>query len=323
MTRVVLRRRTLLAASAIVAAPTILHAQSSRPVRLVVGFAPGGTTDIIARLVAPFLSENLGQTVIVDNKAGASGNIGTDTVAGAAPDGHTLLVSASGQVVVNPSTFPVMRSHPVRDLRHIGGVAQCDVVVALHPAVQAHTVGELVALARRERLTYGTSANGGLTHVLFELFKMRTGLDIPAVHYRGTGPMMPDWVGNQIQAGLDTITTLGPYIREGKLRGLFIVAKERSPLLPDVQTAAEAGLDNFDNYKNWFGLHAPKGTPDAIATRVREALLKATQHPACQEKLAAQGLSAMTESTEAFNQRIESELQAFAEVVKTANIRVE
>ncbi|MGE0331801.1 MAG: Bug family tripartite tricarboxylate transporter substrate binding protein [Ramlibacter sp.] len=325
MRNTAIRRRTLLAAGALVAAPAIIRAQGypTKPIKIVVGFAPGGTTDIVARLLAPYLSDSLGQPVVIENKSGASGNIGTDLVAGTTPDGYTFLVSASGQIVVNPGTLPVLRAHPVKDLQHVCGVAQCDVVLAVNPAVQARNVGELVALSKRERMTYGTSANGGLTHVLFELFKMRAGLDIPAVHYRGTAPMMPDWMGNQFQLGLDTVTTLMPYIKTDKLRGLFIISKVRSPLLPNVPTAAEAGLKDFDDYKNWFGLHAPKGTPEPIVSRVRQAVMKAAQDAGYKEKLSAQGLSAMTETADEFNRRIQSELQAYAEVIKKANIRIE
>jgi tripartite-type tricarboxylate transporter receptor subunit TctC len=329
MHRIDRRRRNmmagLVASAAIVAAPR-LQAQSlsSKPVRIVVGFAPGGLTDVVARLMAPTMSQELGQTVVVENKPGAGGNIATDVVAKAAPDGHTLLISNISQIAVNPYAYATLPSNPLTDLSHVGAIAESDIILVVHPSVPANTLAELVQLAKAKpgELNYFTSGAGGLQHVASEAFRMRTGVDIRAVHYRGSGASIPEFLSGQTQMGIEVLPLLEQYVKAGRAKALVVYSTKRSPILPETPTAAEAGYPDT-LMTAWLGLHAPKGTPPETIARIERALTKAISNDEVLAKLAASGMRPIHDTPQAFSARIATDSKLYGEAIKAADIRIE
>ena len=297
----------------------------SRPIKLLVGFAPGGSTDAIARLLAPLLAEKLGQPVIVETKSGAAGNLATELLAKSPPDGHTLMVSAGSQIVVSPHAYPNMPVDPVKDLAHIGMICEGEFLVLINPALPASSVDDFVALSKRQpgSMRYGSPGAGGILHVAAELFRLRSGADISAVHYRGTGPILTDLLANQVQMTVASISVAEPYIKSARLRGLVLMAKERSPQLPDLPTSLERGLTDMEQVTLWLGLHAPKGTPAPALNKLREALTGSLQADVLKERMAAAGLTPTFDTPESFNTRIVSDLRLYGEIVRAAKIEGE
>lgn len=299
------------------------RAQSDRPITLVVGFSAGGGSDAVARLIAPHMSQRLGRPVVVNNMAGASGNIGTQHVVNAKPDGSTLLLSSMTQIVVSPSTFGKLPFDPINGLTHICMMAQSDFVVAVNSALPVNTAAELVEFSKRHpgSVNFGTAGPGTVIHVMCELFKQRTGADILAVHYKGSGQMIGDLLGGTIHGCVDGLQSVEQYARQGKLRLLAIAAEKRNALIPNVPTAAEAGIKDFGSTSNWFGLHAPAGVPAALADEIYDAARFAASRPEIKERLAALGLDQMTDKRAEFSGLIASQKKLFAEVVKRGNIQ--
>jgi tripartite-type tricarboxylate transporter receptor subunit TctC len=296
----------------------------SRPVRVVVGFVPGGTTDNTARLLAPHFSEWLGQPVVVDNRGGAGGNIGTEQVVRAAPDGHTLLLAQGGQIVINPLTYPSLGFDPLADLVPVAMARTGDFVLVAHPGLGVATLGELLALLRREpgRHHYATTAPGGLVHAITETFKARTGARMEGVHFRGSGQAVPEVLSGRVPLMIEGVANMLEHIRGGGVRPLMVASGARSPVLPEVPTAAEAGLPDFA-FLNWFAFFAPRGTPQAIVDRYAGLTARALAVPAVAERIRATGDRPGTGAAEDLAAVVAREHRVFGEVVRAQGIRAE
>lgn len=314
------------ATAASVALPTVGLAQAypSKTIRLIVGFAAGGLTDALPRLLATPMGERLGQPVIIENKAGAAGNIATAYVAGMPPDGYTLLASGVGQIVVLPHTSN-LAVNPLTDLVHISMMGEGDQILNISADVPAKNLAEFVALAKQKpkSMFYGDAGAGGNQHLYLEYFRMLAGIEMEGVHYRGGGPLMPDLLANRVQMSLNAPSVVEPYIAQGKLRPLLIVGKKRNPKMPEVPTAAEAGFAPLEACSNWFGLHAPKGTPDAIVQKIYAALTDSLKTDAVKAGLDTLAVQAIGDSPQAFSARIARDYALFGKVAKSANIRAE
>ncbi len=267
-----------LACAALLSFATMANAQTypTKPVRLIVGFPPGGGTDVVARVIAQKLTEWWGQAVTVENRAGATGTIGADSVAKAAPDGYTLLMGHVNSHGIAPNLFPKMPYDALKDFVAVAYVGYVPNVLAVHPSVPAKSVKELVALAKAQpgKLNFASSGNGSTQHLAGELFKQLTGTSIVHVPYKGSGDAIKDLLAGVVSMNFDTMPPVLPHIQAGKLRGLAISTPRRLPQLPDVPTFAEEGITGFD-VANWYGVMAPAGTPRELVTRLNVDINKA------------------------------------------------
>jgi tripartite-type tricarboxylate transporter receptor subunit TctC len=285
-------RRALIAFALFAAGLMPVAAQDNypqRPVTLIVPFAAGGSTDVIARVVADAMRGALGQSIVIDNRGGAGGSIGTGAIAKAAPDGYTIGMGTASTLAINPAAFKSLPYSVIDDLEPVGLVAQVPNVITVTLKVAAKTVAELVALAKADpgKLTYGSAGNGSVSHLMGEQFKLATGTDIIHVPYRGVGPALNDAVGGQIQIMFDNLPTSLPLIQDGKLRALAVSSPKRLAALPDVPTFAELGLTDLD-WMAFFGLIAPAKTPKPVIDRLNAALQQALADPKVQGTLAKQ-----------------------------------
>jgi tripartite-type tricarboxylate transporter receptor subunit TctC len=294
-------------------------AYPTKPVRLVVPFPPGGTTDILARAVAQTLSEAWGQQVIVDNHPGAGGNNGSDLVAKAPHDGYTLLMGTVGTHAINPSLYAKMPYDHVKDFTPVILVAGVPNVLVVNPSVPAHSVEELIALAKANpgKLNFASSGNGTSIHLSGELFKTMTGTQITHVPYKGSAPALTDLMGGQVQLMFDNLPSSLAFIKAGKLRALAVTTSTRSAALPDVPTLAESGLPGFEA-SSWFGVLAPAGTPREIVVKLNGAIDAWLASAGAREKLAAQGAIAAGGPPDAFVRHIATETAKWAKVVKAS-----
>ena len=316
------------AACAAIAAFTLAgHAQApypSKPIRLVVPFPAGGTTDILARAVAQKLTESTGQPVVVDNRPGAGGNIGAELVARSAPDGYTLLMGTVGTHAINPSLYVKMPYDHVRDFAPVILVAGVPNVLVVNPALPVNSVQELIAYGRANpgKLNFASSGSGTSIHLSGELFKTMAGVQMTHVPYKGSSPALQDLVGGQVQLMFDNLPSSLALIKAGKLKALAVTSTQRSGVLPDVPTVAEAGLPGFEA-SSWFGVLAPAGTPkDAIAKLYGEiARWLATSE--AKEKLAGQGAIAAGLSPDDFARYITAETAKWQKVVKESGAKVD
>ena len=279
----------LIAALTIIGTPA-LHAQShypERPIRLIVPFPPGGGNDILARAIQPKLAELLGQNVIIDNRAGAGGNLGMELASKAPADSYTIVV-ASNQVTINPA-FQKLPFDIEKDFASVAQVASVPMVLTVNPAVPAHTVREFIALVKTVpgKYNYSTPGSGTPHHIAFEVFNHEAGVSVTHVPYKGTSPAIADLMGSQVQAAIATLSSVEPGIRSGKLRALAVTTPKRSQIVPDIPTIAET-LPGFD-VSIWYSVLAPAGTPRDILTRLSSAIAGTLQDPAVRERLARQG----------------------------------
>jgi tripartite-type tricarboxylate transporter receptor subunit TctC len=313
-------------AGAALAFPTLGWAQDypRQPVKLNVGFSAGGLTDVLARLTATSLGEKIGQSVIIENRTGAAGNLATEYVSKAPADGYNLLFSSVGQIVVSPHTYTDMRVNPKTDLTHISMIGEGDLILTVNTQVQAQTIQEFIALAKKEhgKLFFGDSGAGGNLHLYMEYFNMLAGVKMTGVHYRGTAQLMPDFLSNQVQMSLNAYPAIEAYIQQGKLRPLMVIGKQREAKLPNVPTCAEVGLKPLEVCTNWFGLHGPKGLPDPIREKVRNALVEALKLDAMKAGLAQQSIRPVGDTPAAYAARIAADFEAFAKVARSAKIQV-
>ncbi|WP_157928912.1 Bug family tripartite tricarboxylate transporter substrate binding protein [Pararhizobium haloflavum] len=319
------RRRFMLGASALaagLAAPATLRAQSwpSGPVTIVCGFSPGGTTDTLARLLASSLSERFGQPVIVENRTGAAGAIGMTAVADAAPDGQTLLFSAVGQITVVPHVSKSLTIDPVNDLAHIALLAEGDFVLNASVGSGFNTIDELIEGAKSGTVLYGTSGAGGNLHLFTEAFLHAAGIESRGVHYQGGSALMPDLLNNQVQFALNSFNLSAPYIEEGQLKPLLIVGKEGNAALPDVPTGPEVGLDLLAACMDWFGLHAPAGTPSDVIAMLAEATRASLDGPEMAARIETGGLRPVGSTPEEFAERIQSDYALFGEIAEASGM---
>jgi tripartite-type tricarboxylate transporter receptor subunit TctC len=294
----------------------------TKPIRMIVGFAPGGGTDLTARPVAQKLSELLGQQVVVENKPGAAGNIATEQVVRAAPDGYTLLMGTIAALAINPSLYGNLKFDPETDLAPVIQVVDATNVLALHPSVQAGSVKELIALAKQKSLSAGSSGIGATGHLAIELFNLMAGTKLVHVPYKGGGPAMGDLVGGQIQLIFATTASAIPQIKAGRVKGIAVTTAKRSALMPELPTISEAGLPGFDA-NNWYGIVAPAGTPRAIIDQLNAATTKALGMPEVKATLFNQGLDPAPGTPEQFGAYIRSERIKWAKVIKESGAKAE
>ena len=319
-------RRAVLGALPLLAAPAALHAQGNwpnRPIRLIVPFAAGGATDVTARVIGEQLSTALGQPVVVENRAGAGGNIGADAVAKADPDGHTLLMATIGTAVINQSLYSRM---PFKqdDLTAIAMVNLVANGVMVNPQVRANSLAELIALAKREpgELNYGTPGNGTSGHLSAEYLKSLAKIDIQHVPFRGTGALIPELLAGRVQIAVDNLPAYLPHIASGGVRLLAVTSAQRWFSVPQTPTVAESGFPGFEAVA-WFGLQAPARTPRPIIERVSEATLAAIAKPEVQAKLREVGSEPRPLGPEAFQRFIAEETVKWQRVVRESGARLD
>jgi tripartite-type tricarboxylate transporter receptor subunit TctC len=293
----------------------------SRPITMVVGFAPGGGTDTAARIIAKAASEALGQPVVVDNRAGAGGNIACELVAKAAPDGHTILLGSVGPLTVAPHMIKNRPYDPLKDLAPVTMAVTFANVLVVHDEVPVRTLAEYVKLANEKggTLTYGSSGIGGAGHLSGELFRMMSGVNIVHVPYKGGGPAMQDLLGKQIASIFATPISAGPHIKSGRIRAIAVTSLQRTGFMPDVPTIAESGYAGFEA-TNWYAYVLPAKTSNEIVERWNRELVKILNDPAVRAALLAQGMEPSPSSREALAATIKREYDTWARVVKAANI---
>jgi len=295
----------------------------SRPIRVVVPFAPGGAVDLVARTLAPRLNEALGQPVVVDNRGGAGGTVGTDIVAKARPDGHTLLVASMG-VAVNAVLYPKLPYDTLKDIAPVTTLGEQPNIVVVHPSVAAKSVGELVALARSKpgQVSYASGGVGSNTHLVTLLFLQMARVDMLHVPYKGLGPAIADLVGGQVQLALSNVSTAAPHVKSGRLRLLAVTSAKRFPLFPDTPTVGEAGVKGYES-SGWYGLWVTTGTPQPVILRLNREATKILNSVAVSEQFDAQGLQAIPTSPEAFGKRLREEIRKWGPVVKASGAKPE
>ncbi|WP_416547199.1 Bug family tripartite tricarboxylate transporter substrate binding protein [Limnohabitans sp. DCL3] len=303
---------------------TAQTAYPAKPIRLVVPFATGGVTDTSGRLIAEQLSKRLGQQVIVDNKPGASGNIGTQMVAAADPDGYTLLLGFDGTLVINPHVFPKVGFDTAKDFAPIGKIGDAILILVSHPGVPAKTLQQVIALSKTQSggLSYGTSGTGGTPHIAGELLKQRTGANLTHIPYKGGGQAMIDVMGGTIPLVYTAVAGAIQHVKSGKLHAVAVSSAQRAPSMPDVPTFMEAGVSDFD-INSWVGLLAPAKTPRAIVDKLNAELNAVLTDPAVRERLNTLGIAASPGGPERFGRDMARDLSRYASVVKAANIKAE
>ena len=303
-----------------------VHAQGfpNRTVTLVVPVVPGGILDTVARMISPGMSKSLGQPVVVDNKPGASGNIGATLVAKAPPDGYTLLVGYSMFHVGNPSMFKDLQWDPLRSFAAVGMLVVSPHLLAVHPAVPAKDLKELVALAKAQpgKLNYATPGSGSVPHVGMELFKQQSGTDFTHVPYKGAGSMMQDVIAGNVQVTVATPLTLLGLVQSGRMRALAVNAKERHPQFPGVPTAAEAGYPGFE-LEGWVALFAPAGTPPEAINRLTAAAKEALASPEAMEKIRATGMTQRYLPPAELDSVVRADLAYWSKVITNARIKAD
>lgn len=316
------RTLTLAAASALgLLAVTPLAAQAqafpTKAITIIVPFSAGGTTDILARVLGQFISKDLGQPVIIDNRAGAGGNIGTQLVARAAPDGYTILMGTVGTHAINQSLYPKLAFDPIKDFAPLTRVALVPNLLVANPAQPFKTVKELTAYAKANpgKVTFGSSGSGTSIHLSGELFKQMAGVDIQHVAYKGSAPAVNDLLGNHIAIMFDNMPSAISHVKAGQLRPLAVTTAQRSPALPDVPTIAEAGVPGYEA-TSWFGLLAPAKTPAPVVAKLNASILKALADPDVKKKLLEQGAEPAGETPAQFAAFIASETVKWGKIVK-------
>lgn len=291
----------------------------TKSIRLIVGSSVGGGGDTFARVTAQGLSNVLGQQVIIDNRAGAGGNIGADLVAKAPPDGYTLLFAYTGHVL-NPSLYPKLPFDTVRDFAPVSLLATNESFLLVHPAIPAKSLAELIALAKKNPGKYTIGAlPSSAQHLGSELFKLRAGIDLLFIPYKGNGPALTDLLGGQLDSAFNTVAITLPLVQAGKLRALAVAGERRSKLAPDVPTMIEAGLPGF-SFFGWYGIVAPAKTPDAIVKRLNQALVRVMKSPDILERVAAMGNEAVGSTPAEFDKFIRDEIPKWGKVIKQAKI---
>ena len=297
----------------------------AKPVRILVPFAPGGVADNSARVVAEPLSLRLGQQVVVENRPGASGNIGTQQAAQAAPDGYTLLLGFDGTMVINPHVFAKIPFDTVADFAPVTKLGDATLILVAHPSTGFKSLANLVEAAKTKPYAYGTSGTGGTPHLAGELLKQRTGAQLEHVPYKGGGPAVIDVLGGQIPLVFTAVASAQQYVRNGRLVGLGVPGAKRASSLPDVPTFQESGgpeLRGFD-VNSWVGIFAPARTPPAIVARLQKELAAVLQSAFVKERYATLGIEPVGNTPEQFGVQVRDDLARWATVVKSANVKLE
>ncbi|QRF61701.1 tripartite tricarboxylate transporter substrate binding protein (plasmid) [Variovorax paradoxus] len=296
----------------------------NKPIRLIVPFTPGGVTDTGARVVADKLGARLGQTVVVDNRPGASGNIGTQMVATAAPDGYTLLLGFDGTLVINPHVYAKVPFDTLKDFVPVSKIGDAVLIIVVHPSVPAKTLSELVAYSKTNPggVSYGSAGTGSTPHLAGELLKARTGANFVHVPYKGGGQSMTDVVGGSLPMLYTAVAGAYPFVQKGQIRPIAVSSAQRLASLPEVPTVAESGVPGFES-SSWIGILAPAKTPQPIVERLQRELHAVVQSPEVRERLASLGISALGNTPAEFGQQIRADLAKYDQIVKAAKIRVD
>ncbi|MFM9982253.1 MAG: tripartite tricarboxylate transporter substrate binding protein [Burkholderiales bacterium] len=300
------------------------QAYPAKPIRIVASYPPGGTNDFVARSVGQKLSEMLGQQVLVDNRSGAGGNIGADSVAKAAPDGYTLFMAAGAHALA-PSLYKKLSYDLVKDFAHISIASQAAFVLVVNPSIPANNAKDLIQYIKGQPggVNYAVTGIGVPTHLAGEMFKSLAGIQMTPVAYKGDSPALVDLLGGQVGVSFASIAPALPHIKSQKLRPLAVSTAQRSVILPGIPTVAEAtGFADFD-VRTWFGLMAPAGTPPEILRTLEAAMVKITAMPDIKEKFAAQGMDALSSTSGEFSVFVKDQIQKYAHMVKTANVQPE
>jgi tripartite-type tricarboxylate transporter receptor subunit TctC len=294
----------------------------NRPIRLIAPFAVGGSTDVLARAIAPELSKRLGQQVIVENRAGAGGNIGIDAVAKAAPDGYTIGMASPGPIVVNVTLLSSLPYDPIKDLAPIAMVADLPIVLVASASLQANNVKELIALERASpgKLSFASAGNGTTMHLSGELFNVMAGTKLVHVPYRGTGAAITDILGGQIQLGFLDLPSVAGHAKGGRIKLLAVGNKKRAQTEPELATIAESGVAGYET-SGWFGVVAPAGTPTAVIARLNTEIVNVMNIPSVRDYLLKQGIEPRTSTPEEFGTFIKSEIPKWAEVIRFAGVK--
>ncbi len=319
------RRRWLQSALACAAgAAPAAWAQSAKPIRLIVPFTPGGSSDILARTLAPKLAAALGVNVIVDNKPGAGGSLGATEAAKADADGNTLLMGHSGTLAVNPALYPKLAYDAVKSFAAVAWVARVPNVLVVNANAPARTLKDFIAMvkARPGQTTFSSGGNGSAAHITFEFLKLRAGLFMLHIPYRGTAPSVTDLIAGQVDATFTGAPAVLPHVKSGRLRALAVSSAQRIPALPDVPTVAERGYPGFEA-DQWYGVVAPAGTPAAVVARLNAEINKALTLPEVAQQMAVEGALPMPGTPQAFAALIQRELPRWAQVVKAGNVKPE
>jgi tripartite-type tricarboxylate transporter receptor subunit TctC len=296
----------------------------AKAVRLIVPFPPGGGTDFVARAIQPRLGEALGQTIIIDNRPGATGILGTELGAKAPPDGYTLTMATGATISANMALFPKLPYDPPKDFVPVTLVASQPNLLAVHPTLPAKTVRDLIAIAKSRpgQLNYASSGSGSSHHLSGELLKVMAGINIVHVPYKGTGPAITDAVGGHVEVIFAGIAAIMPQVKSGRLRALGVTKAQRSAILPSVPTIAEAGLPGYE-ITSWHGVLAPTGTPPAVVLRVRDAVAKALDNAEVRERFSSQGAEPVGSTPEAFAKFLPADIAKIGKLIKAAGIKAD
>ena len=313
-------RLALLLSGLLVSSALLAQPWPTKPVRIIAPFAPGGVADSSARVISERLGARLGQPVVVENRPGASGNIGTAQVASAAPDGYTLLLGFDGTMVVNPHVYAKLPFDTLRDFAPVTKLGDATLILVAHPSVAAKDVRELVS--SKQQYSYGTAGTGSTPHLAGELLAQRTGVLLTHVPYKGGGQAMGDVVGGQIPLVFTAVATAQQFVRSGKLKGLGVSSAKRSGSLPEVPTFVESGLEGFV-VDSWVGILAPAQTPRPVLDRLQKEISAVLEEPQTRERYATLGIEPVGNSPAQFTEQIRADLARWERVVRQANIRIE
>jgi tripartite-type tricarboxylate transporter receptor subunit TctC len=318
-------RRIAFAALVAVASATIASAQDwpNKPIRMIVPYPPAGGTDVVARVLTEPLAAELGQPIVVENRGGAAGNLGTDLAAKAAPDGYTFLFTLSSHTI-NPKLYDKLPFDVERDFVPIGRAASIPQLIAVHPSVKANNIQELIALAKAQpgKLSYASVGTGSPSHIAGELFKLKTGVDMVHIPYKGGGPAVTDAIGGQVPVLFVSMPAAWQHVKSGRLRALAVTSDKRSVVAPELPTLAEAGVPDCV-VNSWYGAFAPAKMPAPIVQRLNAALVKVLQMPEVRDKLLAQGAEAAPSTTAELDGVVKDELRKWEMVIREAKIRPE
>ena len=302
----------------------VVEAFPTKPVKIIVAFPPGGGTDIVARVVGQKLGEGWNQAVVVENRAGASGTIGTESAARAEPDGHTLFMATMGNMTANQHLYPKMAVDPLRAFAPITKVVDVHFVFLANPALAANSVGELIELAKKRPgdIAYSSSGPGGAPHLAMELFKRQANIDLIHIPYKGSSPSISDLIGGRVMLTMDSLVQSFPHLKAKRLKALAVLGPRRTALLPEVPTIAEAGLPGYA-LTNWFGLLAPAATSKETVLKIHADVIRVLRDPEVKKRITDLGADVVGNTPEEFGAAMRAESAQWAEIIKAADIRAE